>query len=136
MEVSYSTQIIENNGKVWDTIRSLKHTEKYVPIITKSHVEGEGLGAKRICDVSIGKQEFQIEETIHSLDEQNQSMVVSIDDGPIQMRGMKTKFEVKSIDEKKALLSISTDVINPDAGVMFQSVFEMIGDGLKKFHEL
>ncbi len=136
METSYSTKIIEKNGKVWDTIRSFKNAEKYVPIITKSEVEGEGLGAKRICEVNIGKQEFQIKETIQSLDEENQSMIVSIDDGPIQMRGMKTKFEVKSIDDKKALLAISTDVQNPDAGAMVQSVFEMIGDGLKKFHEL
>ena len=136
MEVSYSTQIIENNGKVWDTIRSFKNTEKYIPIVTKSSVEGDGVGARRTCDVNIGKQEFQIKETIQKLDEQNHSMVVSIEDGPIQMMGMRMNYSVKDLEDKKAILTISTNVHNPDAGIMIQSVFEMIGEGLKKFHEL
>ena len=101
MEISHSVQITEINGQVWDTIRSLKDAEKFIPIITKSQVKGEGLGAQRICDVSIGKQEFQIQETISALDEKNQSLIVSIEDGPIQMRGMKTKFRIKDLDDNK-----------------------------------
>jgi hypothetical protein len=136
MEIFHSIKINEINGKVWDTVSSFRNAEKYYPIISKSSVEGEGVGAKRICDVSIGKQEFQIQESILSLDSVNQLLVVSLDDGPIQMRGIKTKFSVKDLGDNKAELFISTDVSNPDAGVMMKSIFEMIGDGLKKFHEL
>ena len=94
------------------------------------------MGAKRISDISIGKQEFQIKETIHSLNEDTQTLVISLDEGPIQLKGMKTNFGVKNLEDKKAMLTISTNVNNPDAGIMIKSVFEMIGEGLKKFHEL
>lgn len=136
MEVFHSIKINEINGKVWDTISSFRNAEKYYPIIQRSQVEGQGVGAKRICDVSIGKQEFQIQESILSLDSANQLLVVSLDDGPIQLRGIKTNFSVKDLGDNKAELFISTDVSNPDAGIMIKSIFEMIGDGLKKFHEL
>ena len=136
MEVSHSETIEEKNAKVWDTISSFKNAEKYFPIVLRSQVNGQGTGAKRVCDVSIGKQEFQIRESIQFIDPKNQLLIVSLDDGPIQMRGMKTKFRVKDLGNDKAELLISADVSNPDAGSMMKSIFEMIGDGLKKFHEL
>lgn len=136
MEISHCIKIKEINGKVWETISSFKHAERYFPIIEKSQVEGEGVGTKRTSDARIGKQEFQIQESIQSLNPANQSLIVSLDDGPIQLRGMKTKFVVKDLGDNKVELFISTDINNPDAGTMIKSIFEMIGDGLKRFHEL
>ena len=51
------------------------------------------------------------------------------------MKGMKFSFVVTSLDEKKSNIIISTNVENPDAAGMAQNIFDMIGQGLKKFHE-
>ena len=47
-----------------------------------------------------------------------------------------SSFVVKSLDGEKSDLTISTNVENPDAAGMAKNLFAMIGQGLKKFHEL
>jgi len=136
MLVSHSSEINDSSEKLWDTIRSFDGVERYLQIVSKTVVEGTGQGAKRICDISMGSQIFQIHETLESLDDSNQSLVISLDDGPIQMRGMKFSFVVKSLDNGKSNITISTNVENPDAEGMVKNLFAMIGQGLKKFHEL
>jgi len=49
---------------------------------------------------------------------------------------MKFSFVVKSLDNGKSNITISTNVENPDAEGMVKNLFAMIGQGLKKFHEL
>ena len=136
MLVSESTQIKAPLEKIWDLLSSFKGPEKYFSIISKSVVEGSGQGSKRTCDVNMGSQMFQIKETLQILDYSNHSLTTSLDDGPIQMRGMKIKFDVKSHEENISNVTISTEVQNPDAAAMAKNFFAMIGQGLKKYHEL
>ena len=136
MQVSHSSEINDSSEKLWDTLRSFDGVERYLPIVSKTTVEGTGQGAKRFCDVQMGSQIFQIQETLEVLDDSNHTLVVSLDDGPIQMRGMKFSFVVKNLDDEKSDLTISTNVENPDAASMAENLFAMIGQGLKKFHEL
>jgi len=135
MQVSETIQINDSSEKIWNTIRSFDEVERYLPIVTKSVVEGNGQGAKRKCDVTMGKQLFQIQETLEVLDDSNHSLTISLDRGPIQMRGMKFTFVVKNLSEGKSDLTISTNVENPDAANMAKSLFGITGQGLKKFHE-
>jgi carbon monoxide dehydrogenase subunit G len=136
MQVSHSSEINDSSEKLWDTLRSFDGVERYLPIVSKTIVEGTGQGAKRICDVQMGSQIFQIHETLELLDDSNHTLVVSLDDGPIQMRGMKFSFAVKNLENGKSDLTISTNVENPDAAGMAKNLFAMIVQGLKKFHEL
>jgi hypothetical protein len=136
MQVSHTSEINDSSEKLWNTLRSFDGVERYLQIVSKSVVKGTGLGAKRICDVNMGSQVFQIQETLEVLDDSNHSLTVSLDDGPIQMKGMKFTFVVKSQGEGKSNITISTNVENPDAAGLAQNIFAMIGQGLKKFHEL
>ena len=135
MQVSDTTQINDSGEKIWNTLRSFDGVELYLPIVTKSVVEGNGQGAKRTCDVTMGKQMFQIQETLQVIDDSNQSLTVSLDEGPIQMKGMKFTFVVKNQGQGKSDLTISTNVENPDAAIMAKNIFGITGLGLKKFHE-
>jgi carbon monoxide dehydrogenase subunit G len=135
MQVSDTTQINDSGEKIWNTLRSFDGVELYLPIVTKSVVEGNGQGAKRTCDVTMGKQMFQIQETLQVIDDSNQSLTVSLDEGPIQMKGMKFTFVVKNQGQGKSDLTISTNVENPDAAIMAKNIFGITGQGLKKFHE-
>jgi carbon monoxide dehydrogenase subunit G len=135
MQVSETTEINDSCEKIWNTLRSFDGVERYLPIVTKSVVEGNGQGAKRTCDFMLGKQMFQVQETLEVLDDSNHSLVISLDEGPIQMKGMKFTFVVKNLGEEKSDFTISTNVENPDAASMAKNFFAITGQGLKKFHE-
>lgn len=136
MLVSNTTKINGDSEKIWNTLRSFDKVESYMPIVTKTTVEGIGQGAKRICDVNMGTQSFKIQETLEVVDDPNHSLIVSIDDGPIQMRGMKFTFKVKKLEEKGSEVTISTNVENPMAAAFSDSIFALMGTGLKKLHEI
>ena len=135
VQVIHTTQINDSGERLWNTIRSFDGVEKYLVIVTKSVITGNQTGSKRTCDINMGHQMFQTEETIEFLDEQNQILKVSLDKGPIQLKGMNFTFEVKNIGSGKSNIIISTDVGNPDAAGTAKTIFSMIGQGLKKFHE-
>lgn len=135
MLVSSTTKINGEREKIWSTLRSFDNVESYMPIVTKTSVEGSGQGAKRICDVNMGNQSFKIKETLEVLDDSNHSLIVSIDDGPIQMRGMKFTFVVKELDDGGSEVLISTNVDNPMAAAFSDTIFALMGAGLKKLHE-
>ena len=135
MLVSHTSEINDSSENLWNTLRSFDGVERYLQIVSKSVVEGIGQGAKRTCDVNMGSQMFQIRETLELIDDSNQSLTISLDDGPIQMRGMKFNFVIKSHGEGKSSITISTNVENPDSASMAQNIFDMTGQGLKKFHE-
>lgn len=136
MQITHSTEINDSVNTIWSRLSSFEGVETYLPIVTKSSVFGKGKGAKRTCEINLRNQIFQIQETIKEFDDLNHFFVVSLDDGPIQIRGMNFTFSLKSHGDKKSNLTMSTDVVNPDAQSMAKNLFEMIGQGLKKIHEL
>jgi hypothetical protein len=136
MKISQSTQIRDSPEKIWDTLSAFGGVEKYFSIVTRSDVDGNGPGAKRTCHVSMGNQEFEMCESLQSLDDDNYFMTVKLLDGPIQLRGITITYNVRKINEDKSDLVIFTEVENPDAGSMAKSFFALIGQGVKKFHEL
>jgi len=136
MNVSFSTEINDSVDEVWNRLSTFEAVEAYLPIVTKSMVIGYGKGAKRTCEINLRNQIFQIRETVKEFDESNHYFVISMDDGPIQIRGMNFTFSLKNQGNKKTKITISTDLINPDAQFMAKNLFEMIGQGLKKIHEL
>ena len=135
MQVSNTIQIKESNDKLWNTLRSFDGVERYLPIVTKSEVTGNVPGSKRICEVNMGHQSFQTLETLEIVDDSNQTLQVSLDEGPIQLKGMKFTFSLKKIYEKKSNFIISTNVMNPDSAGTAKTIFSMIAQGFKKFHE-
>jgi len=135
MLISNSTQINVSSEKIWNTLKSFRGVENYLPIVTKSVVEGSGQGSKRTCDVSIGNHSFQIIETLEIIDESNHTLTVFLNEGPVQIKGMKFTFVVKSQGENTSEVTINTNVENPDAASMAKSIFSMMGQGLKKLYE-
>ena len=135
MQIVESIPIKDSSENVWSTLSSFEKVERYLPIVSKSSIERNGKDLERICNVVMGKQEFQTKETLEFIDYSNHFFIVCLNEGPIQLRGMKFCFTVKSLDDSRAMLTISTEVTNPDAGSMAKNLFGMIGQGLKKLHE-
>jgi len=136
MYISHTEEINDSVENIWRRLSSLEGVETYLPIVNKSNVDGKGKGAIRISDINIGNQFFQIQEKILDFDDSKHFFTTLLEDAPIQIRGMQFNFLLASKGEKKSTLTMSTSVVNPDSQSMAKNFFEMIGQGLKRIHEL
>jgi len=121
--------------KLWNTLRSFDKVESYMPIVSSTLVNGSGQGAKRICNLNLGTQIYKIREKLELLDDLNHRLIISVEDGPIQMRGMTFTITLNEVEDQKTNVTIFTNVENPLAAAFSQNIFAMMGTGLKKLHE-
>lgn len=131
------TEVIEINAseeQIWNNLRTLEGAENYIPMVTKSSVEGDGIGAKRICDIQMGDQSFQITEKLEKIDEQQKSLTISIQSAPPPFQGNQITFSITGEEVDKTRVAISSDV-NEKSSKMIMETLSMIVLGLKKFHE-
>ena len=136
MQISHTAEINDSADNIWKKLSSLEGIETYLPIVNKSKVDGKGIGAIRISEINMGSQYFQIREKILDFDESKRYFTTLLEDAPIQIKGMQFNFLLSSKGEKKSTLTMSTSVVNPDSQSMAKNFFEMIGEGLKRIHEL
>jgi hypothetical protein len=61
---------------VWTTLKSFCRNEKFNPLVTSLRVDGYGIGAKRICHVSVdvGKTVSETIEILTSLNDHDITM--------------------------------------------------------------
>jgi len=65
--------------KVWATFKSFDYVEKYLPLVQKTEVQGSGVGATRICTVSLPDGSTgKLSEKIESLDESQKIISISM----------------------------------------------------------
>jgi len=123
--------------KVWATIRAYDKVESFNPMVTSSTITGTDEGCERVCKVQFGDQKGELVENLDLVDEENKTIKVSVTKAPPPFGGQQITFQVKSLDENKAEILISTEVVdgNEQAGKGLEGVFQMMADGLKKLHE-
>ena len=135
MLISEKTTINASADKVWNHLRTLQGAEQYLPVVTKSEVKGSGLGTTRTCDIEMGEQKFQIQETLVKLDDAQKSLSISIDDGPPSMKDLKIDFAVKDNGESSEIVVSNEFEHSPESEQMVKGVLNMICTGLKKYNE-
>ena len=137
MKVQIATTIDAPAENIWKTIRAYDNVESFNPLVTSSTITGTDEGSERVCQIQFGDQQGELVENLDSVDEENKTIKVSVTKAPPPFGGQQITFQVKSLDEKKAELEISTEVAdgNEQAAKGIQDVFQMMADGLKKLHE-
>ena len=135
MLISEKATISASADKVWSHLQTLQGAEQYIPIVTKSEVNGSGLGTTRTCDIEMGEQKFQIQETLVKLDDSQKSLAISIDNGPPGMKGLKIDFSVNDNGESSEIVVSNEFEHTPKSEQMIKGVLSMICTGLKNYHE-
>ena len=132
-----SEKIIINapSDVVWNHLQTLQDTEQYIPVVTKSVVNGTGLGTTRTCDIEMGEQKFQIQETLVKLDDSQKSLTISIDDAPPSMKDLQINFSVNDINNSSEIVVSNESEQTPESAQMIRGFLNMICTGLKKYHE-
>jgi len=137
MEVIVTTTIDAPAKNIWKTIRSYDNVESFNPMVTSSTITGTNEGSERVCQVQFGDQQAELVENLDLVDEENKTIKVSVTTAPPPFGGQQITFQVKSLDENKTELVISTEVAddNKQAAKGLEDVFQMMSEGLKKLHE-
>ena len=120
---------------VWNHLQTLQGAEQYIPVVTKSEVNGTGLGTTRTCDVEMGEQKFQIKETLVRLDDSQKSLTISIDDAPPSMKDLQINFSVNDTNNSSEIVVSNESEQTPESAQMIRGFLNMICTGLKKYHE-
>lgn len=135
MTISEKIIINASSEHVWNHLRTLQDAEKYISTVTKSEVKGSGLGTTRTCDVQMGKQSFQLMETLVKLDDSQKSLSIAIDNAPPPMKGLIINFSVSGNDNSSELQISTESEQTPENIKMIEGILQMISGGLKQFHE-
>jgi uncharacterized protein YndB with AHSA1/START domain len=121
---------------IWKTIRAYDNVESWNPFVTSSKITGTDEGSERICQVQLGEQRGELVENLDSVDEENKTIQISVTKAPPPFGGLQITFQVKSLDENKTELLISTDVVDSnDTAKGLLDVLQMMAEGLAKLHE-
>ncbi len=127
--------------KVWNTLKSFDYVEKYHPIVQKTEVEGSGVGATRICTLSLPDGNTgKLLEKLESLDESQKTISIALLEGPVPASNVIFTIKVNSVDANRTELEFSSSaepkgVSEDDLRNNFLPVFKMIADGLEKLHQ-
>ncbi len=63
---------------VWRTIAAIGGVDQWFPVIKTCRVEGQGVGARRYCEMSDGTK---LKETVTAIDHERQTFKYTIDEG-------------------------------------------------------
>lgn len=135
MLISEKITINTSPDVVWNHLQTLQGAEEYIPVVTKSEVNGTGLGTTRTCDIEMGEQKFQIQETLVKLDDSQKSLTISIDNGPPPMKDLQINFSVNGDGESSEIEISNESEHTPESQQMIKGILNMICAGLKKYHE-
>ena len=137
MKIENSTIIEAQSENIWKTIRAYDNVESWNPLVNSSKISGTDEGSERVCQVQFGDQQGEIVENLDTVDEENKTIKVSVTKAPPPFGGQQITLQVKSSDENKAELLISTEVEDGNDQVEkgLEGVFQMMAEGLKKLHE-
>ncbi|MFQ5781872.1 MAG: SRPBCC family protein [Nitrosopumilus sp.] len=114
MLILEKTTINVSPDTVWSHLQTLQGAEQYIPIVTKSKVNGNGLGTTRTCDIQMGEQKFQIQETLVRLDNAQRSLTISIDNAPPPMKDLKIDFSVNDTNGSSEITVSSESEQTPE----------------------
>jgi Polyketide cyclase / dehydrase and lipid transport len=147
VDVSSSLEINSSAEKVWTTLKAFGGNEKFNPLVASSRVDGDGVGSKRICYVTLdgGKTVSETVEILTSLNEHDRTMeykVTSASNTPFE--GLVNKITVSPVQgnddrcivEFTGHLEIKDEKIKTEMEETLQNTYAAILNGLKKMHEV
>jgi len=126
--------------KVWATFKSFDYVEKYNPLVQKTEVQGNGVGATRICSFSLPDGNAgKLSEKIESLDESQKIISISIADGALPATNAVVTVKFNALDGNETEIDFSgtaepKGISEEDLQNTFLPVFKMTAEGLEQLH--
>ena len=135
--VSMSTIINASAEKVWQTVSDFNGLGKFVAAVTKSSMEGSGVGALRTLTLPDGAE---IVEKLESFEEQTKELkYLIVVSGPFPVEGYIATMKVKELGENRCEFQWSSTfepkgASEEEAKKAIEDVYSMGFEGLKKLY--
>lgn len=138
-EVKLRTTINAPIESVWATIRTFDGIEKYLSVVSSSHLETDGNQTKRICNVQFGsEQTAEIVERLDFVDDTNRSLGYTIIEAPEPFKDAIGAITLGELSKNQCVIEFSgllKGENNSEIKKMLEGIYSMMADGLKKLHE-
>ena len=144
-KLSRSVMINAPAEYVWTTLKAFNGNEKFNPLVTSSSLEGDGVGCKRVCYVTVdgGKTESETIEVFTSLNEDDRTMAYRVLSAPnTPFEGLVNDVSVRQGEgadrctvEFTGSFEAEDEKSRTEMNKILQSTYEGILNGLKKMHE-
>lgn len=132
-KVNVTKSINVSAADAWTKLSAFSGIEHFSPI-TRSIVEGKGVGAKRSCYLP---DDAEIKETLDKLNHETMDLQYSIQSAPFPISGYLSDVSVKSIDNSSCEISWSAQFKvedgAPEADMtgLFEGFYNAMIDGLE-----
>ena len=132
--IKTSHQINASADIIWGHIKKGEGVDKWLPVITACKLEGEGEGAKRICELEQGN----MLETILKVNDEEKIFQYSIDEQPLlPIENIKGTMQVVAKDKTTELLwdlefTLSDESLFPMVKEAIEGLYAAGANGLEK----
>ncbi len=129
-EVTVTKVIDVKPQDAWNAIRSIGGLDRWFPIIAKCRVEGQGVGAKRVCELANGVTLF---ERVEQIDDAAKVFKYSITESPLPIRNYLGTVQVRNASTGKTEVTWSArfDVRDAQRDEMVGMLNGAFADGIQ-----
>jgi len=139
MQVREKLTLNASADKIWEILRTFDKVETYISMVSKTELDGQGVGSQRTCTVM--KPDGTTSELVEKLDYLNddeKTMKISIvDNGFMPLNIAVVTIKVGVLEDNKTELEFDS-IFDPRPGAEeelkkgFQGVFQVAAQGLEK----
>jgi len=138
MQVTVKSTLNASADKVWEALRTFDKVETYISMVTKTELDGQGVGSQRTCTaMNPDGSTSKIVEKLDYLNDDEKTMKISIIDGPLPLNSAVVTIKVGVLEDNKTELEFDS-IFDPKPGAEeelkkgFQGVFQVAAQGLEK----
>ncbi len=138
MQVIVKSTLNASADKVWEALRTFDKVESYISMVTKTELDGQGVGSQRTCTaMNPDGSTSKIVEKLDYLNDDEKTMKISIIDGPLPLNSAVVTIKVGFLEDNKTELEFDS-IFDPKPGAEeelkngFQGVFQAAAQGLEK----
>ncbi len=125
------TKVVDVRAQdAWNAIRSIGGLDRWFPVIAKCSVQGQGVGARRVCELANGVTLF---EKVEQIDDAGRVFKYSITDSPLPIRNYLGTVKVHDAGGGKSEITWSAkfDVADDHRDEMVGMLSGAFADGIK-----
>ncbi len=138
MQATVKQTLNASADKIWEILRTFDKVETYISMVTKTELNGQGVGSQRTCTaMNPDGSTSKIVEKLDYLNDDEKTMKISIIDGPLPLNSAVVTIKVGVLEDNKTELEFDAIFdLKPGAEEElkkgFQGVFQAAAQGLEK----
>ena len=138
MQVREKLTLNASADKIWETLRTFDKVENYISMVTKTELDGQGVGSQRTVTATMPDGNIiKLVEKLDYLSNDEKTMKISIIDGPLPLENAVVTIKVSSLEDNKTEIEFNSVFDSkPEAEEElkkgFQMVFQDSAQGLEK----